>query len=168
MAQDVWEANEIEVTVSGAFTTHHRLETAAGSLGEFTFPTFRMHAVFRTADGRELLAQRVVWWRGQHELREGSVVLATARPSSFWSRALTIGFGGREYALWSDFWARRWRLANAAGTVLLEVRPRGVFRRGVCLTVRGAVDADLLAFAYYLVHVRWEEQHAAGAAAAGS
>lgn len=98
MAQDVWETNEIEVVVSGFFTTRHRLETAAGVLGEFTFPALRMCATFRAADGRELLARNVSFWRSHHELREGDMVLATARPPSFWGRALTIGFSGREYA----------------------------------------------------------------------
>jgi hypothetical protein len=167
MAQAEWLANEIEVAVSGFFTTHHRLETAAGSLGEFTFSAFRMHAVFCAADGREMVARQVAWWRSQHELLEGDAVLATARPPSFWSRALSVGFGGQEYALKSDFWGRRWRLTDEAGTALLEIRPRGVFRRGAYLTVQDAVDADLLAFTYYLVHVRWEERHTAGAAAAG-
>jgi hypothetical protein len=160
VAQDVWEANEIEVTVSGFFTTYHRLETAAGTLGEFTFPALRMRAFFRAADGRELLARRVSVWRGRHELQEGDLVLATAEPAGFLRRAMTVRFGGREYALRPDFGGRRWRLADAAGATLLEIRPRGAFRRGAYLTVQGEVDADLLAFAYYLVVRRWKKQRA--------
>lgn len=161
MAQDVWETNEIEVVVSGVLTTQHRLKTAAWVLGEFTFPALRMCATFRAADGRTLLARNVSFWRSQYELREGDMVLATARPPSFWSRALTIGFSGREYALKSDFWENRWWLTDETGMVLLEIRRRGAFRRGAYLMVQGAVDADLLAFVYYLVYRRWEEQQAA-------
>ena len=168
MAQDILETNEIEVAVSGFFTTHHRLQTAAGALGEFTFPAFRMHARFRAADGRELLARHVSLWRDRHELWDGNTRLATARPPHFWSRAFIIQFGGREYTLRPvGFWEHCWRLADEAGMMLLEMRPRGAFRRGAFLTVHGEIDADLLAFAYYLVHTRWEEQHAtAGAAGA--
>lgn len=97
MAQDVWETNEIEV-VSGFLTTRHRLGMAAGGLGEFTFPALRRRATFRAADGRELLACNVSFWHSHLELREGDRVLAIARPPSFWSRALTISFSGREYA----------------------------------------------------------------------
>lgn len=175
MAQDVWETNEVVVTTSGCFTTHHRLETAAGTLGEFTFPAFRMHAVFRAADGRTLLARHASLWRDRHELREGESkewrtlpLLATARAPRFWSRAFVIQFGGREYTLKAaDFWEWRWRLTDEAGMVLLEMRSRGAFRRRVYIAVYGEIDADLLAFAYYLVHTRHEERHAA-AAAAGS
>lgn len=71
MTQAVWETNEIVVTTSGCFTAHHRLETAAGTLGEFTFPVFRTHAVFCAADGRRLLARHASLWRDRHELREG-------------------------------------------------------------------------------------------------
>jgi hypothetical protein len=52
--------------------------------------------------------------------------------------------------------------------ILLEVQPRGIFRRGAYLTILGPVEADLLAFVYYLVNVRWQEQTAAASAAAGS
>ncbi len=176
MAQDVWETNEIEIVISGLFTTHHRLQTAAGVLGEFTFPALRMHAIFHAADGRKLLARHASLWRDRHELREGDArewrtlpVLATARPPRFWSRALIIQFGRREYVLKpADFWESRWQLADDAGVVLLEMRSRGTFRRRVHLAVLGAVDVDLLAFAYYLMHERWEEHAAVGAAAASS
>lgn len=95
-------------------------------------------------------------------------LLATAHAPRFWSRAFVIQFDGREYTLKpADFWEGRWRLTDEAGMVLLEMRSRGAFRRRVYLTVHGEIDADLLAFAYYLVHTRHEEQHAATAAAAG-
>lgn len=141
MTQAVWETNEIVVTTSGCFTTHHRLETAAGTLGEFTFPVFRTHAVFCAADGRRLLARHASLWRDRHELREGDSrewrtlpLLATARVPRFWSRAFVIRFGGQEYMLKpADFWEQRWRLTDEAGMVLLEMRSRGAFRRRVYL-----------------------------------
>ncbi len=47
--------------------------------------------------------------------------------------------------------------------MLLEIRPRGIFRRGALLTILGTVDAALLVFTYYLVYTRWREDAAAAA-----
>jgi hypothetical protein len=51
-----------------------------------------------------------------------------------------------------------------AGTTLLEIQPRGVLKQGAYLTILAEVDADLVAFAYYLVHMRKQEQAASVAA----
>ena len=166
MAQESWVADEIEITVSGFFTTHHFLQTATGVLGELTLSAFSTSGVFCSAAGRELAVQRTSWWRGWHELRENGVVLGTACPRGFWRRAMEVGFQGAMYELVSaGFWSRGWLLLDEMGTTLIEVHPRGVFRRGAYLMIVEPVSADLLVFAYYLANVRWQEQSAAGAAA---
>jgi hypothetical protein len=166
----MWAADEIEATVSGLFTTRHRLRAATGSLGEFTLPALRSDGIFRTREGRELEVRRTSWWRGEYELREGEAVLGTARARGAFRREIVVEFDGREYTLRAaGFWARRWQLLDEGGTCVLEIEPQGVFRRGAYLTIHGPVNADLLVFAYYLVHMRWQEQSAAaGAAAAAS
>jgi hypothetical protein len=63
MAQGLWATDEIEVDVSGFFTTHHFLQTTANILGELTLPAFWSGGVFRAADGRELVVERISWWR---------------------------------------------------------------------------------------------------------
>ena len=170
MEREFWTAGELEVDVLGFFTTHHRIQTETGVLGECTFPAFSKGGIFRSADGRELVMGRTSWWRGWHELRENGIVVGTARPRGFWRRAMNVGFRGRVYGLEpAGFWSRGWYLTDEAGTILLEIRSRGFFRRGAYLTIRGQVHTDLLIFAYYLVNARWQEQSAAaGAAAAGS
>jgi hypothetical protein len=171
MPHDSWLADGVEVTVSGAFTTHHRLDTAAGSLGEFTLAAFRRGGIYRAADGRELSVRPAKWWRGWYELSEGGIVLASARPRGAFRREILIEFGRQEHTLLPAGLLRRgWLLSDGTGTVLLEIQPRGVFRRGAYLTILAPVDADLLAFAYYLVQKRWQEESAAahGAAAGGS
>jgi len=166
--QATWATDGIEVVVSGCLTTHHDMRAATGSLGTLTLPAFAVGGIFRAADGRELVVRRTSWWRGEHELRMGGVVLGTARPRGFWRQTMSVGFGGLMYELEPvGFWSSGWRLTDGAGTALLEIRPRGVLRRGAYLTVLAPVHADLLLFAYYLVNVCWQEQTAA-AAAAGS
>ena len=83
---------------------------------------------------------------------------------------MSVGFRGLMYELVpAGFWSDGWNLLDGAGTVLVEVRRFGFFRRKVVLTVWGPVHPDLLVFVYYLVNVRWQEQAAAAsAAAAGS
>ena len=166
MNQESWVADEIEITVSGFFTTHHVLQTSAGNLGELIPPALSKSGVFRFADGRELTVARTSWWRSQHELRENGIVLGTARPQSFWRRAMEIRFQGAMYELVpASFWNRRWLLLDEMGTTLIEVQPRGAFRRGAYLAIVEPVSVDLLIFAYYLVNARWQEQAAAAAAA---
>jgi len=162
---------EIEVEISGVFTTHHSMKTSARFLGELTLPVFSNGGVFRSADGRELVVERTSWWRGWHEMREDGVVIGAARSRGFWRRTMSVGYRGGTYELEpAGFWSRAWYLTDEAGTVLLEVHPRGFFRQRVTLAVKGRVHADLLVFAYYLVNVRMREQSAvaSSAAAAGS
>jgi hypothetical protein len=166
MNQESWVADEIEITASGFFTTHHVLQTAAGIWGELTLPAFSRDGVFRFGDGRELVVARTSWWRGWHELRENGIVLGTACPQGFWRRTMEVGFRGVMYELVpASFWARSWLLLDETGTTLIEVQPRGAFRRGAYLTIVESVSVDLLVFAYYLVNVRWQEQAAAATAA---
>jgi hypothetical protein len=169
MTREVWPTGEVEVVVSGAFTTHHHLGTETGTLGELTLPAFCTGGVFRAAGGRALTVHRTSWWRGWHELREGETVLGTARPRGFWRRRMAVQFGGRGYVLQpAGFWTRSYHLVDAVERTLLEIRPRGVFRRGAYLAAMVPVDVGLLVFAYYLVHTRWQEDAAAAGAAAAS
>jgi hypothetical protein len=158
-----------EVIVSGVFTTHHAVRTATEMLGELILSAFSMGGVFHGADGRELVVRRTNWWRGWHEMREGSIVLGSAHRQGFWRRTMGIGFRGATYELRpADFWSRGWHLCDEMGTTVVEIRPRGIFRRGAYLTVMQPVHVDLLIFVYYLVNVRWQEQSGAAGAAAGS
>ena len=91
--------DEMEVTVSDFFTTHHRFATETGIRGEFTFPALASHAVFRTSGGRELLMQKVHWLGSAHELVDGQVVRGTADKPSLLSRDIIIDFYGRQYLL---------------------------------------------------------------------
>jgi hypothetical protein len=168
VTQEAWLADEIEITVSGFFTTHHSMQSQAGSLGTLTLSAFASGGVFRALDGRELEVRRTNWWRGEHELRENGITVGMARLRGFWRRTTSVGFRGAAYELEpTNVWSRGWRLTDAAGMAVLEIQPLGVFRRGARLTVLGPVHVDLLLFAYYLVNVRWQEQSAA-AASAGS
>jgi hypothetical protein len=165
----IFHGDEVEVTISGVFTTHHRMQVLRGALGELTLPALRRDGVFCAADGRELAVRRPHWWRDWHELWEGETVLGTARPQGFFGRRIAVQFRNREYTLQpAGFWTRAWHLADRAGTTLLEIRPRGVFRRGAYVKVIFAVDTALLVLAYYLVHTRWQRESTAAASAASA
>jgi hypothetical protein len=167
--QGVWAGDGVEVTVSGFFTTHHLVQTPTGILGEFTLSAFSTGGVFTTADGRELEMRKTNWWRGWHEMREDGVVVGTAHSQGFWQRTMSIGFRGATYELVpAGCWSRGWCLLDGTEATVIEVYPRGAFQRGAYLTVVEPVHVDLLAFAYYLVNVRWQDQSAAAVAATGS
>jgi hypothetical protein len=61
----------------------------------------------------------------------------------------------------AGIWSRTWHLVDEAGTVVLEIRPRGAFPRAEVLRVLQPMEVDLLVFAYYVVNARWNEQAAA-------
>lgn len=166
MKAESWMLDEIEVDISGFFTTHHHLQTKAGQFGEFTFPAFSQYGVYRTADGRELLMQKTHWLGTAHELVDGGIVRGRADRPGLFRRDITIQFDGKEYSLEPEgllSWG--WFLFDAEGNKLLEIEPRGVFQQSAVLTITGAINADLIAFAYYLVHMRRQEDAAAAAAA---
>jgi hypothetical protein len=158
--------DEIEVAVSGFFTTHHHFRTEWGGLGKCTFPAFSQHAMYRTADGRELLMQKSHWLGSAHELVDGGSVRARADRPGLFRRDILIQFDGQEYTLEPEgLFSRGWLLFDAGGTKLLELRPRGAFKQGAYLTISGSINSDLVAFVYYLVHMRQQEDAAATTAA---
>lgn len=165
VAQETWMEDKIEVDVSGLFTTHHRFETKAGAWGRLKFPAFSDHGVFRSADGRELVMRKVHWLGSSHELVEGNVVRGTADRRGLLHREMVIQFRGQEYLLQPEgLLSQGWYLTDAVGNVLIQTQPRGILRQGAYLTITGPVDADLVAFAYYLVYMRGQEDAAAVAA----
>jgi hypothetical protein len=168
VTQETWLIDEIQVRVSGFFTTHHHLHTEMGGLGKFTFPAFSQNATYRTSDGRELLMQKTHWLGSGHELLEAETVRGTADRSSLFDRALELQLDGRQYRLEPTGWlSRDWRLVDQGGQELLEIQLLGLLSRDARILVTGIiVEPDLIAFAYYLFYMRYQEEAAAGAAAA--
>ncbi len=167
MSQERWTVSQIEVRVSGFFTTHHFFETEAGPLGELTIPAFSRQSTFCAPTGRQLQIQQASRLRSRYELVEGDRVQGTAAGCGLFSRDWAIEFGGQTYTLKPEgFFRRGWFLIDADGNRVLEIRPRGFLKQSAILTVTGTIDADLVVLAYYLVHVRQQEAGAAAAAAA--
>lgn len=158
---------ETVVDVSGFFTTHHHFRTEAGTWGKFKFPAFADRGIFGAPDGRELVMQKSHWLGSAYELVDGERVRGKSDRRGMLSRDIVIEFDGRSYVLEPEGILKDgWFLIDEGGTTLLEIRPRGVFREGAHLTTLNPVSMDLIAFAYYLVHMRKQED--AGAVAATS
>jgi hypothetical protein len=169
MAEKRLTVGEIEVTVRGFFTTHHTFETEAGILGEFTFPAFSQYAKYQARSGHELLMQKTHWLGTAHQLVEGDVVRGTADGVGLLRQDLAIQFEGRAYSLQpKGLFNQAWVLLDEQGSSLVEVQPRGAFKQGAFVTILGAVDADLVAFTYYLVNTRWQEAAAVAACTASA
>lgn len=157
--------DQIEVEVSGFFTTHHLLRTEAGLLGEFTFRAFADGATFTTRDGRQLTMQKPKWLGTAQELIEGGRVRGWADRRGVFSRDMVLELDGQQYQLVPEgAFSRGWFLRDAAGRTLLECQPKGVFNQNSYLDIWDSIDADLVAFAYYLIYVRRQEDAAAAAA----
>jgi len=165
MSRETWLLAEIEVEVTGFFTTHHYFQTEAGTLGELIFLAFSQQGTFQTTDGRKLLMQKTHWLGSAHEVVEGEDVRGTADRRGLLSRDIALQFDGQDYTLQPEGLLRQgWFLVDAAGDTLIEIQPRGILKQGAHLTILEAVDADLVAFAYYLYCVRTQEDAAAVAA----
>lgn len=169
MAEEEWVTDQIEVTVSGFLTTRHSMQVGTDVLAGFTLHAFRRTGELLLANGRELTVKQTSIWKGTHEMREGGVLLGHAQTRGVFKREVDIEFGDQQYVLIpGSLWKRNWVLVDAQGIELLDLRPRGAFRRGALLTVLAEVEIDLLAFAYYLVHKRWEAESAAASGAASA
>jgi hypothetical protein len=169
VGQQSWTLDQIEVEVSGFFTTHHYLESEAGTLGKLTFPAFSQQGNLQTADGRELVMQKRSWLGSAHEALEGERIRGTADRRGLLSRDILVQFDGKAYTLEPEgLLSRGWFLLDAEGNELLEIQPRGILKQGAYLMIKGVVAADLIAFAYYLVYMRQQEDAAAAAAASAS
>jgi hypothetical protein len=165
MSQESKGLNQMEVDVTGAFSTHHRFRTQAGEEGELVFPAFSQQATFRGAGGRELSMHKKGLLSSSHECLAGNQVRGVAERRGLFSRGIVIQFDGQDYALDPEgVLSRTWYLDDAQGTRLLEIRPRGIFRQGAYLAFEPDINSDLIVFAYYLVYVQQQEDAAAVAA----
>ncbi len=167
MSPETVAVDQIEVIPSGFLSVQYEFQSPAGVLGVLSVPAFRQDNTFRDADGLEWQMRRRGWWRVRYEMGAEEGLVAIARPRGFWQTALEVAFRNRAYLLepiskWSD----KWRLSEAAGVPLLEIRRRGALRQGLIVEVLGPVEVELIAFAVYLVLTRWQEHAAAAAAGA--
>ncbi len=157
--------NEIEVLVSGFFTTHHDFQTPDGSLGEITMPAFSQRGIFCSASGDEFEMEKTTWWASSYRLLHGQTVRAESERRGLFSRDMLIHFDDEDYVLEpAGLLSQGWYLTDVQGTHLLEIQPRGIFRQGAYLMLFSPLEADLLVFAYYLVVMRQHEDAAAVAA----
>jgi hypothetical protein len=167
VAQETLALDMTEVDVSGFFTTRHRFETASRPWGELTMPAFSNQATFQTPGAQDLLFRKVHWLESVHEVSENGIVRGTADRRGIFDRDMVLRFDGREYLLRSaGLLNQGWYLVDDLGCQLLEVQPRGMLRQGAYLRLFDLLDIGLVAFTYYLVHVRWQEDAAVVAATA--
>jgi hypothetical protein len=169
MSNPTWRSNQIEVEVSGFFTTHHTFETAAGLLGELTMPAFGQQGTFRFSDGRELYVRKTSWLGNSHQLLDGESVRGTADQAGLFRRDILVHLNGQDYVLEpAGIFSRGWFLLDAAETTLVEIEPRGILRQGLFLTLHAEIAPELVVFVYYLVFTRQQEEAAGAAAATGA
>jgi hypothetical protein len=169
MRQKTLEVGQIEVVVEGFFTTHHELRTQTGSLGKITFPAFSDYGVLRTTDGRELQMRKPKMLSSALELVQDGIVRGRSDRMGLFDQRKGIEYNGQVYKLQPEgIFKQGWFLTTQENIILAEIQPRGVFKQGASITIRGAVDADLVAFAYYLFHMNNQEQAAVVASTAAS
>ena len=159
----------IEVDVTGFFTTHHYLQAEWGDLGELTFRAFNQGATYEALDGRKVTMQKSHWLGSAYEMVDGGVVRGRADRPGLLRTDIAVQFEGQDYVLEPEGLLKQgWFLLDAERHILMEIQPRGVFKQGAYLSVRAAIELDLVAFAYYLVHMRKQEDAAVVATTSAS
>ena len=159
----------IEIDVTGFFTTHHNLRAEWGGLGELTFRAFNQGATYEGLDGRKVGMQKSHWLGTAHEMVDGGVVRGMADRPGLLRTDIAIQFDGQDYILEREGLLKQgWFLLDSERHLLMEIQPRGVFRQGAYLSLCSAVELDLVAFAYYMVHMRKQEDAAVVAATSAS
>jgi hypothetical protein len=159
----------IEVDVTGFFTTHHYLQAEWGEIGELTFRAFNQGATYEALDGRKVIMQKSHWLGTAHEMVDGGVVRGRADRPGLLRTDIAVQFDGQDYILEPEGMLKQgWFLLDAERHILVEIQSRGVFKQGAYLSLRAAVELDLVAFAYYLVHMRKQEDAAVVAATSAS
>jgi hypothetical protein len=159
----------IEVDVTGFFTTHHYLRSEWGELGELTFRAFNQGATYEALDGRKVVMQKSHWLGTAHEMVDGGVVRGRADRPGLLRTDIAIQFDGQDYILEREGLLKQgWFLLDSERYLLMEIQPRGVFKQGAYLSLHAAVELDLVAWAYYMVHMRKQEDAAVVAATSAS
>jgi hypothetical protein len=161
------EISQIEVVVTGLFTTHHDLLTCSGSLGKLRFAAFSECGVLKTKDGRELVMQKPKMLSTVLEMTEGDTLRSTADRMGLLDQRRIIEYDGAFYQMQPEgLFKQGWFLVDHENHVLAEIQPRGAFKQGALITILGPVDADLIAFAYFVFYMYTSEQAVVVAATA--
>ncbi len=156
MDEDAVVTGLVTVETSGLFTRHHRLLAGGHVLGELVLGMVPS-VTYTDAEGRQLRLGRPSFWRGEYKMWEGDIERASALLRPF-RRQIEVTCDGQPLLLQpTGLTSRAWELADAAGEPLLTVRRSGWGRAEIA--VHAPVGSDLLAFAYYLVVVRWRAAH---------
>lgn len=157
-------ADVIEVTVSGGLKTEHVFHAADSALGVLNLNGMISKGVFQGADGVELRMEKTSFWKSEYQLLEGGRIVGRAASPKAFKREFEIEYEGQPMRLKparAKF--RSWSFLDAAGNPVLEIRPRGAFKRGAKIQLFAPCALGLLAFAYTLVARRWQEENSAAA-----
>ena len=126
-------------------------------------------ATYEAVDGRKVTMQKSHWLGTAHEMIDGGVVRARGDRPGLLRTDIAVQFDSKDYILEPEGLLKQgWFLLDAERHILVEIQPRGVFRQGAYLNLRAPVELDLVAFAYYLVHQRNQENAAVVAATSAS
>ena len=152
-------ADLIQVLESGIIKTEHVFHAADGVLGILNLKTGKSEGLFTTPGGQEHIFKKISAWKSIYEWKDGSSLVASAKPPKALSRAFVIDFEGTGFGLFpGGSKLRSWKVKNTSNQEICEIQPRGAFKRGALIKIRADIPVGLLVFSYCLVSKRWQEQ----------
>ncbi|HIQ00841.1 MAG TPA: hypothetical protein EYH30_01705 [Anaerolineales bacterium] len=151
MAEAAFAVDRVRVEASGLLPRRHRLLAGETFLGEMAFG-LGSSVSYIDAEGREMWMGRASLLPAAYRMWEGEQERASARVSLLGWQA-RVAFDGQTFLFRPiHLWQTVWELRDASDQLVLTVRRTGWGRAEIA--VHGPVDADLLAFAYYLFIIR--------------
>jgi hypothetical protein len=161
MEEHTYDADVVEVRVSGAFSTQHEFWAGEQRLGKMTLKFGKLQGQFVGSQGERFEIDQPNLWKRHFRVMEDDETLGRAAPPKNFSPRLMVEFNGNVYECRPvGFWGRKWLLRDNLGEVLMVMEPRGAFKRGAFLSIYKPIPLGLMVFFYTVVHKRWQEQSA--------
>lgn len=159
---DVFNADIVEVRLSGLFTTRHTFMINDQEVGVLTLKSGRLRGTYQGVgldEGCWIEQPRAL--KKEYLMGQGSNTIGAGKSLKRGKSGLLIRFRDVDYkASPQGPWGKTWVVKRTAGEIAFMIKPRGFFKLGGVILINTEIEILLLVFLYALINRKWQNENA--------